>query len=43
MKEAYLAEGTIVIREKVDSELCLERQARVYWVKKGGSKIDYSQ
>lgn len=43
MKETYLVEGMIVIREKVDTELCLERQARVYWVKKGGIKIDYSR
>lgn len=32
-----------MIREKVDSELCWEGQARIYWVKKGGIRRDYSR
>ena len=32
-----------MIRKKVDTELCLEGQARVYWVRNDGIKIDYSK
>lgn len=39
MRDRYVGEGTTVIGEKVDSELCLEGQARVYWVKKDGIKL----
>lgn len=42
-RDPYLGEGTTVVRDKVDTELCLEGQARVYWVKKGGIKIDYAR
>lgn len=30
-----------MIREKVPIELCLEGQARIFWVKEGEIEIDY--
>jgi hypothetical protein len=32
-----------VIKGKVDNELCLERQVRIFWMKKGRIKIGYSR
>lgn len=43
MRDPYLGEGTTVIRKKVDTELWLEGQARLYWARNDGIKIGHSR